>query len=143
MKPDFDYQSLSRHFIHCLNGQCKRADECLRHLVALRVPPDRELFTIVSPAYAAIADKDCRYFKADCLKLFARGMTHLLDSIPHKDAVVIKRQMLDYFGRTHFYRLWRKEVLFDESQQEYVRQLFKQRGLSAVPTFDEYVEMYE
>ena len=70
-------------------------------------------------------------------------MTHLLAYIPHNDAIAIIRQMLTYFGRTHFYRLWRKERLFSPEQQEYVRQLFLERGLQEAPVFDEYVEQYE
>ena len=70
-------------------------------------------------------------------------MTNLLAYIPHNDAIAIKQEMLTYFGRTHFYRLWRKERLFTPEQQEYIRQLFLERGLQEAPVFDEYVEQYE
>lgn len=143
MKPEFDYQLLPHAFAHCLNGQCERADGCLRRQATLRMPTERGIVTIVNPAHMTPAGEDCPYFKVDCPQRFARGMSHLLDQVPHSDAVAIKQQMLSNFGRTLFYRLWRKESLFSPDQQEYIRQLFLQRGLSSAPVFDEYVEMYE
>jgi len=140
---DFDYDLLPYKFAHCMNSRCKRADECLRYKAMQHIPAERKTVTIVTPAYTNPANGDCSFFKADQLQQFARGMTNLLAYIPHNDAVVIKQQMLTYFGRTHFYRLWRKERLFTPEQQEYVRQLFIQRGIQDTPVFDEYVEQYE
>lgn len=143
MNTDFDYNLLPHNFAHCLNRQCKRADECLRSRAVSYIPAERKTVTIVNPIYADSAPEDCAYFKADQLLPFALGMTNLLAYIPHNDAVVIKQQMINYFGRSRFYRLWRKESLFSPDQQEYIRQLFLQRGLSETPVFDEYVQQYE
>ena len=112
MNKDFDYNLLPYKFAHCMNGQCKQADKCLRSRAAQHIPIERKTVTFVNPAHT-------------------------------NDAIAIKRQMLTYFGRTHFYRLWRKERLFSPEQQEYVRQLFLERGLQEAPVFDEYVEQYE
>lgn len=143
MKSEYDYQLLPETFAHCLNEQCERADGCLRRQAALRMPAERGIVTIVNPAHITPTGEDCSYFKADCLLRFARGITHLLDQVPHSDAVVIKQQLLSHFGRTHFYRFWRKERLLSPGQQEYIRQLFLKRGISGDPVFDEYVEQYE
>ena len=143
MNKDFNYDLLPYKFAHCANSQCKRADECLRSKAMQHIPAERKTITLVSPAYANPGNGDCTFFKADRLQQFALGMTELLARIPHNDAVVIKQQMLTYFGRTHFYRLWRKERLFTPEQQKYVRQLFLQRGIQEAPQFDEYVEQYE
>lgn len=143
MKNEFDYLLLPRDFAHCLNDRCSRAGECLRRQAALHVPSERPAFTVVNPACIVADGEDCTYFKADTRHCFASGITHLLDNVPHNDAVAIKQQLINYFGRTHFYRLWRKERLFSPAQQEYVRNLFLQRGIEEPPVFDEYVERYE
>ena len=43
----------------------------------------------------------------------AYGMEHLLDNIPYRQAKEIRREMREYFGTTHFYRLKRKERCFN------------------------------
>ena len=122
MNKDFDYNLLPYKFAHCMNGQCKQADKCLRSRAAQHIPIERKTVTFVNPAHTNPANEDCPYFKADQLQQFALGMTHLL---------------------AYIYRLWRKERLFSPEQQEYVRQLFLERGLQEAPVFDEYVEQYE
>lgn len=143
MDPKFDYNSFSTEFVHCLNHECKRADECLRRQMALRMPAERETVTVVNLAHITPSGEDCSYFKADQTKTFARGISYLLDQLPHNKAVIIKSQLLNHFGRSLYYRFWRKEYLISPSQQEYIRQTFRKNGVKEAPVFDEYEEAYE
>lgn len=143
MKSDFEYSLVPYNFLHCLNGECLHAADCLRHQVSLRIPSDREAVTIVNPARITPASEGCPYFMPDRLQRFAFGITHLLDSIPHGDAVVIKQQMIAHFKTHTYYRFLRKERLINPAGQEYIRQLFLKRGLTDEPVYDEYVEQYE
>ena len=83
MNKDFDYNLLPYKFAHCMNGQCKQADKCLRSRAAQHIPIERKTVTFVNPAHTNPANEDCPYFKADQLQQFALGMTHLLAYIPH------------------------------------------------------------
>lgn len=143
MKPDFDYNSVPYGFVHCLNGQCQRVATCLRHQVALRVPPECSFITILNPSHTAPHGEDCSCFLPDRLQSFALGITYLLDSIPHSDALIIKQQMIQYFNRATYYRCWRKERLIKPAEQEHIRRLFLHRGITESPVYDEFVEQYE
>lgn len=143
MKPDFDYNLVPYRFLHCLNGQCMHAADCLRHQVSLRLPVEHEAVTIVNPARIALVKEDCPYFMPDRLQRFALGITRLFDSIPHADAVIIKRQMIAHFKTHMYYRFFRKERLITPAGQEYIRQLFLHRGLKEEPVYDEFVEQYD
>ena len=55
----------------------------------------------------------------------------------------IHQQMLEYFGRNSYYRFLRKERLISPSEQKYIRQLFRKRGIEDEPVYDEYLERYE
>lgn len=143
MKPQFNYQLIPRNFAYCLNERCKKANECLRFQATRPVLAERDSFTIVNPAKTSPGDEECRFFKADKLQPFAQGIKHLLDHVSHSDAIIIKQQMLDHFGKTLFYRFWRGENLVTPAQQEYIRQLFLNRNITEPPVFDEYIEMYE
>lgn len=143
MKPDFDYNSVPHGFIHCLNGQCPQANNCLRHQIALRIPSECKTITIINPSYASATDKQCSYFMPDRTLRFARGITHLLDNIPHRNAMHIKEKMIAHFNRTTYYRFWRKERLIHPKEQEYIRQLFHNQGITDDPAFDAYEERYD
>lgn len=66
----------------------------------------------------------------------------MLDNVPHKDAEVLKSQMLGYFGRGMYYRFYRKEKYLSPEQQEYIRRIFRQKGITEEPAFDSYTEEY-
>ena len=136
MKTDFDYNSMPVSFAHCLNGHCLRADKCLRRQVSLRMPKERATVMVINPEHIA-------YFIDEKPVLFARGMKHLLDQVPLADATVIKRQMMAYFGKTIYYRCCNKERLIKPKEQEYIQGLFRRRGITEMPQFDEYVEYYD
>ena len=143
MKPDFDYSLVPYNFVHCLHAQCPQATACLRHQVSLRIPSECEYIHIVNPGRITPVGENCPHFMPDQLRPFALGITHLLDSIPHSDAIVIKRQMVNHFKTHMYYRFYRKERFINPAGQEYIRQLFLDRGITDAPVYDEYVEQYE
>ena len=61
-------------------------------------------------------------------------MEHLLDNIPYRQAKEIRREMREYFGTTHFYRLKRKERCFTPEDQLYVRDLLRQYNIEEEPS---------
>ncbi|WP_102406461.1 DUF6078 family protein [Parabacteroides bouchesdurhonensis] len=142
MKPNFDYKSVPYNFSYCFNDKCKRSAECLRHEISIHIPSEYGVISTISPMYKTPEGKDCPYFKPDKQERFALGITHLLDEIPHSDAVVIRRQMIDHFQRSTYYRCQRKERLISPDEQEYIRQLFVRHGIKNEPVYDKYVEQY-
>ena len=68
---------------------------------------------------------------ADKKKRFALGITHLLDNVPHKEALGIKRELMAELNRTTYYRCYRKERLLKPKEQEYIRQ--KATATVAIP----------
>ena len=97
----------------------------------------------MNPEHVAPSGEDCKLFVPDQPEQYARGITHLLDRVPHNDAVIIKQQMIEHFGQTNYYRFSRKERLIKPYEQEYIQKLFHKRGVTEEPTFDEYVEYYD
>ena len=87
--------------------------------------------------------KDCNYFIDEQPLQYARGMTHLLDRVPLSDAKIIDKQIRAYFGRNNYYRSMSKVRLIKPQEQEYIRQLFRRKGITDEPEFDEYVEYYD
>lgn len=89
-----------------------------------------------------VPDGDCSGFMDDSPLKNAYGMEHLLDNIPYRQAKEIRREMREYFGMTHFYRLKRKERCFTPEDQLYVRDLLRQYNIEEEPLFDRYEENF-
>lgn len=142
MKTDFDYSSVPYNFAHCLNSQCPQAKECLRHLVAAHVPAQCKTINIINPAYPRSADKENDCFLSIRTQKFARGIKHLYDQLPYEKAIQIKRQIIQHFGKTHYYRMWRQEYLVSPSEQRYIARVFKSKGIDEAPAYDEIVDQY-
>lgn len=143
MKPDFNYNTVPYQFAHCLNDQCPRAGECLRHLIVRHIPAECETVNIVAPMYATANSESCSYFRQDKSVKFAQGITHLLDNVAHADAVILRDQLYTYFKRNTYYRIRNKERLIQPDEQEYIRKLFLKRGITEEPIYDEWIEGYK
>ena len=143
MKSDFDYQAMPISFGHCLNKTCLRADKCLRHQMALRIPKEREFVQVLAPDHVSPTGEDCIFFIDEKPLLYARGMTHLLDHVIMKEAQVLKRLIFAHMGNNNYYRSMNKERLIKPQEQAYIKKLFQSRGITEPPIFDEYVEYYD
>ena len=104
MSPDFNYSEVPATFLHCLNKQCKHSAKCIRYLVTAYVPDNYPVISTVNPNYFSSHKESCPYFMADKKKRFALGITHLLDNVPHKEALGIKRELMAELNRTTYYR---------------------------------------
>ena len=113
MLDKLDYSLVPNDFALCFNGKCLHASTCLRS-----------------------------GFMDDSPLKNAYGMEHLLDNIPYRQAKEIRREMREYFGTTHFYRLKRKERCFTPEDQLYVRDLLRQYNIEEEPLFDRYEENF-
>ena len=143
MKNEFDYQEVPYDFAHCLNDQCTQVNHCLRHLAAANSTSIRKFFPIVNPAHYPKERDKCPFFKSQIKKRIALGITNLLDNVPHKTALLLRRQMVEHFGKTLYYRFLRKENELLPEHQIVIKQLFEQNGINEEPVFDSYRESFD
>lgn len=142
MKNDFDYKSVPPDFAHCFNDQCKKTDDCLRHLAASNNTSDKSFIIIVNPACYPPKGNACPYFKPQSKNHMAWGITHLLDNVPHKDAVELRNKMISHFNKSLYYRFYRKEYALSPDDQRYIQKLFKEKGITEEPVYDYYTDEY-
>lgn len=143
MSPNFKYESIPHQFNYCLNDQCKHAEKCLRYQASKLLPVKRIAFSIINPACTTPQSESCPHFKADQTGIYALGITHLLDDLPHNKAIAIKRSIHAYFSKGTFYRIQNKERLITPDEQIFIRNIFIQQGINTDPIFDEYIEQYD
>lgn len=139
-----NYSSFPHSFAHCIADTCPQKSACLRWKAYELLPDDLSgQITVVNPKSVPPAQgAECPYFLKMELQRYARGMKHLLNNVPHADAIGLKRQMAGYFGRSTYYRCVRGERLISPKEQADIKKMFVSRGLSMEPQFDAYVEQY-
>jgi len=142
MKKDFDYNEVPQGYLHCLHAQCTRSTDCLRFLITPYVYSHRPSIKVVNPTHIA-GEEECQYFQADRLSRFAIGITHLLDNLPHAQALRIKQILFHHFQRNMYYRIRNKERLIKPSEVSFIHRLFQEEGITEEPVFDEYVLKYD
>ncbi len=143
MEDSFDYQAVPFGYAHCFNTHCVKGEKCLRHLVALHSTNKYSTLSVVNPNSIPKDTNDCPFFRPIRKIKIAWGVIHLLDEVPYKDTSFIKERMLNYFGRSLYYRFYRKEHSINPEQQEFIRQLFRQKGITKEPVFEYYTDEYE
>lgn len=143
METEFNYQAVPYEYTHCFNTECPRGEKCLRHLVAVHSTNQYPTLSVVNPNCYPKDANACTYYKPIQTIRVAWGVQHLLDKVPHRDAESLKSQMLSHFGRGMYYRFYRKEKFLSPEQQEYIRRIFRQKGIKEEPTFDSYTEEYK
>ena len=99
--------------------------------------------SVVNPNCIPEDANACSFYKPVQKIRVAWGVRRLLDNVPHKDAEQLKSLMLSHFGRGMYYRFYRKEKYLSPEQQEYIRRIFRQKGITEEPAFDSYTEEYK
>lgn len=143
MNTDFDYQAVPQGFAHCFNGDCSKADTCLRRLAAQHCTSDKPYITIVSPASIPADTSQCSYFLPIQKVRVAWGVKNLFDNVPFNLAADMRHQIVAYFGKTYYYRVYRKERFITPEAQRYINHVFIQNGIAETPRFESYSEVYK
>lgn len=143
MENHFNYEAVPYSFAHCFNHQCVRNNKCLRHLAAEHCAPTQLFLQIINPACVPEDTGSCPYFRSVRKIRIAWGVKHLLDKVPYKEGKLLKSQMIRRFGRTSYYRYYRKEFGLSTDDQEFIRQIFKENGITEEPVYEYYTEEYQ
>ena len=135
MIKELDYNIVPKRFGHCLNGNCKRADKCLRYQVTKFIPEDVRYVCMLNPQWKQTGKK-CTEFLDDTPVKYAYGWSKMFDKLMHEKAMAIKNDLLCSFGKNLFYRLKRHERAFTPQAQDYVRMVFRKYGIAEEPEYD-------
>ena len=143
MKDDFSYDRVPFHYIHCLNPNCSRSEDCLRHLTALHIPKEIPTITALSPASYPEDTKRCPYFRSIEKKTYAWGISVLFDDIPYKKALLLRSMVHTLYPKTTYYRILHQERPLSPAEQQDIARIFRQNGITTPPVFDNYTEEYD
>lgn len=143
MENNIDYHLIPRDFMHCAHVSCEQANNCLRYRAMQQVTNEPVSLLMLNPARYPAGQEKCLYFRVIRKVPYALGITRLLDHLPYEKALDIKRELASHFERSTYYRIRNKERYIKPSEQKFIRELFKRKGISEEPRFDSYTDQYE
>lgn len=143
MENNFNYQLVPHNYAHCFNEQCTRGAQCLRYLAAQNSTSQYNTLHIVNPKCIPNDMADCSFFKSTQKVSTAWGIRRLLDNVPHKKGTSMRKQLISYFGKNAYYRIYHLERGLSPAEQEYIRQLFHKNDIVEKPQFEKYTEEFE
>ncbi len=142
MDTSFDYREVPYGFPHCFRGECPQSKHCLRHIAATHSAAGEQHLTIVNPARLPEDTSPCSFYcKSERIRV-AWGVKNLFYKLPLQQAKDIKATLLAHYGKTQYYRYYRKEHYLTDKEQTYIRRIFQHYGIQEEPAYEYYTEVY-
>ena len=135
------FKEITDSYTVCFAENCTKRECCMRYIAYRRLPDDTKRHSCVLPK--VWDEPQCSEFVEFKIEHKAWGLKRMFDRVVQADAVRMKSQVMKYLGgHTAYYRYYRGEKLLSEEQQEWIANLFRQKGYSADNLFEHYVDRY-
>ena len=72
---------MPKTFRLCVNTDCPRAAECLRHVALSLVSPEEQTISVINPAYLASVEGDCPLFHSAVPVRYAQGFVKMISTL--------------------------------------------------------------
>ena len=141
-KEQFPSEQIPKGYQACFLAGCPKAEMCMRHLVGLHLPADRQWGPAVYPG--ALAQGGCTMFKATRVMHGAWGFRTLFRNVKRHDDTPLRNKLKDSLG-SHgtYYRYNSGKRLLTPEQQERVIAIFRSYGYADNLVFDGYRDEYD
>ena len=138
-----EYQRLDLGYIHCAGGDCTLRAQCARHQAYERAQEDERAHYTTANLGAIRREGSCSLYEEGRRQRLAWGISRLYDELRAPDARWIRQVLQSYLGRGVYYHVRQLRRALTPEEQEYIRELFDERGYTDLPlVFDRYEEVY-
>lgn len=140
-------QNIPPGYAHCITGKdsCPKASGCLRAIAAKLLTESKEpqppTLNVVNEIYIKQLDDQasCTLYRSSEPLRYAKGMTHLFDELPLKQASNVRQKVIGCFScERYFYHSRRGDRLISPEEQQKIANVFRATGLGITPKFDGY-----
>lgn len=146
-------QDIPHGYAHCFAGKdnCPKADSCLRAIAARLLieskEPQPHTINTVNVLYIEQLPTDqppCPLYRSCEPVRYAKGMTHLFDELPMKQATTVRDRVIGCFScERYFYHSRNGNRLIPPEEQRKIANVFRSTGLGVTPKFDGYEYVIE
>ena len=140
MTPEERFRRQSAHYLPCFIDRCERHATCMHWLVGQQTVEQQLSITSVNPMNPQVSAGQCPVYQENQMVLYAKGLVHLLDDIPYKQARNIKQRLISLFGRKHFYEYRNGSRLIPPADQQHIARVCHEEGYDAPLRYDGWEE---
>ncbi|MDY3788581.1 DUF6078 family protein [Bacteroides fluxus] len=143
MNNDLNYAQIPQSYLLCIDGQCPKSATCLHYIAARYIPCTQISWSILSPAYIAALQGPCPYYSINRKVRYARGFLGILQQLTKEQTRQFSAQVIAASSRRTYYRIRCGERAICPQEQESLREVLRQCGVTDEPEFDSYFEDYQ
>ena len=140
-------QNVPEGYAYCFAGlnNCPKADNCLRAIAAKLLTDSKgtqpQTVNTVNALYIEqLANRDsCPLYRSSEPIRYAKGMTHLFEDLPLKQAKSVRGRVTACFScESYFYRSRNGKRLITPTEQQRIAHVFRSINPNLVPKYDGY-----
>lgn len=139
---ELDFSQVPNNFLWCINGQCPQAGSCLRRLAEKCAPANTKSYSVLSLKHLASLKGECPYYCSDTKVRYARGFLGILENLIPGQTAFLKARIINNTSRRTFYRVRSGERPLSPVEQQSIRNILKECGVTFPVEFDDYFEDY-
>lgn len=125
------------NYARCIIQSCPLADRCLRGILWRNHVEDKAVLPVVNPALVS-QSADCGYYADSEPSLYATGFRGMQEHMLPRQYESFMRTCRARFGRNGYYLRRRGDLPMPPAEQQFVRSVLKQIGVSDDICFDGY-----
>lgn len=143
MTKPFEASSIPFNYPMCLNKSCSQSNTCLHQLAMQNSSDSLETCVILNPKLLAKTKESCTFYRSNKKSEYAKGMTEMLNELPHRITKTFRNALINHFSSRTFYRIRSGERLISPKEQQEIATLLNNCGINKTPSYDSYVMEYD
>lgn len=146
-------QDIPHGYAHCFASKdnCPKAESCLRAIAARLLtesnePQPQTIHTVNTMYLKQLPPNStsCALYRSCEPVRYAKGMAHLFDELPMKQAAGVRNRVIACFTcERYFYYSRKGNRLISPEEQRRIAHVFRSTGLGMTPKFDDYEYVIE
>lgn len=130
------------HYLPCFANECECRETCLHWLAGKYLSKPSLVIDSVNPMHPDVKAGRCTLYRQNQKGMYAVGMTHFFDEMPHSKVRIIRMRLLELFTRKRFYEFRNGERPIAPEQQLQIAEVCREEGWNCELVFDKMEEDY-
>lgn len=139
---EIDITTKPADYLKCILKECPLCDHCLRYLAGLQQSSEIAYIGVLNPNYPDAATERCQMFRDSQKVIMKRGLKGFYHDMPRYIEVDIRNELIELFGRYHYFSLRRGDALITPAEQQTIAKICRKHGWEGELKYDATVESW-
>ena len=130
------FREKASNYLVCFSESCPLRQECLRWLVGQHANSQPLAYNAINPRNPNIGGENCEMFRKNQKVIMKRGLTHLYLDMPGRVEYLVRRLLIQWWGRRQYFEARKGDRLITPSMQEDVVDACRHHGWTGPIVYD-------